>query len=52
MPAFGLAIPRAAFQHCGAHDPSCAYDDRWACPLAPEENRLVAPIEAGELTYH
>jgi uncharacterized protein (DUF1684 family) len=35
-----------------AYNPSCAYDDRWACPLAPEENRLVAPIEAGELTYH
>ncbi|MEV4622114.1 DUF1684 domain-containing protein [Asanoa sp. NPDC049573] len=35
-----------------AYNPSCAYDDRWACPLAPEENRLAAPIEAGELNYH
>ncbi|WP_213450519.1 DUF1684 domain-containing protein [Rhizomonospora bruguierae] len=34
-----------------AYNPSCAYDDRWACPLAPAENRLTAAIEAGELTY-
>lgn len=34
------------------YNPSCAYDDRWACPLAPEENRVDAPIEAGELAYH
>jgi uncharacterized protein (DUF1684 family) len=31
-----------------AYNPSCAYDPSWACPLAPPENRLVAPIEAGE----
>ncbi|GAA4684462.1 DUF1684 domain-containing protein [Phytohabitans rumicis] len=34
-----------------AYNPSCAYSPEWLCPLAPEENRLVAPIEAGELTY-
>jgi uncharacterized protein (DUF1684 family) len=34
------------------YNPSCAYDDRWACPLAPPENHLAAPITAGELTYH
>jgi uncharacterized protein (DUF1684 family) len=34
-----------------AYNPSCAYDDRWACPLAPEENRVAARIEAGERTY-
>jgi uncharacterized protein (DUF1684 family) len=34
-----------------AYNPSCAYDDRWACPLAPPENRLTVPIQAGELTY-
>lgn len=28
--------------------PSCAFDPRWACPLAPPENRLAARIEAGE----
>ena len=35
-----------------AYNPSCAYDDSWACPLAPAENRLAAPIPAGELAYH
>jgi uncharacterized protein (DUF1684 family) len=34
------------------YNPSCAYDDRWACPLAPPENRVEAPIRAGELAYH
>ncbi|WP_433295893.1 DUF1684 domain-containing protein [Actinoplanes sp. CA-030573] len=33
------------------YNPSCAYDDAWLCPLAPPENRVSAPIEAGELTY-
>jgi uncharacterized protein (DUF1684 family) len=34
------------------YNPSCAYDDQWLCPLAPPENRVTAPIRAGELTYH
>jgi uncharacterized protein len=34
-----------------AYNPSCAYHSRWACPLAPSENRLEAPIRAGELVY-
>lgn len=31
-----------------AFQPSCAFDPRWACPLAPPENRLDLPVEAGE----
>jgi uncharacterized protein (DUF1684 family) len=31
-----------------AYHPSCAYDPRWSCPLAPPANRLAASIEAGE----
>jgi uncharacterized protein (DUF1684 family) len=31
-----------------AYNPSCAYDDSWACPLAPPANRLARRIEAGE----
>jgi hypothetical protein len=31
-----------------AFQPSCAFDPRWACPLAPPENRLDVAIEAGE----
>jgi uncharacterized protein len=34
-----------------AYNPSCAYDARWACPLAPLENRVAAPIRAGERAY-
>jgi uncharacterized protein (DUF1684 family) len=34
-----------------AYNPSCAYDPRWACPLAPPENWLDEPVEAGELTF-
>ncbi len=31
-----------------AYNPSCSYDPRWVCPLAPAPNRLQIPIEAGE----
>jgi hypothetical protein len=31
-----------------AYQPSCAFDPRWACPLAPPENRLDIPVPAGE----
>lgn len=31
-----------------AYHPSCTYDPRWSCPLAPEGNRLTAPVAAGE----
>jgi uncharacterized protein (DUF1684 family) len=34
-----------------AYNPSCAYNPRWACPLAPPENRLGVPIRAGEKLY-
>ncbi|TMC30344.1 MAG: DUF1684 domain-containing protein [Chloroflexi bacterium] len=32
-----------------AYHPSCVYDARWVCPLAPLANRLTAAVEAGEL---
>ena len=31
-----------------AYQPSCSYDDHWACPLSPAENRLAVPIRGGE----
>lgn len=31
-----------------AFQPSCAFDSRWACPLAPPENHLDLRVEAGE----
>jgi len=33
-----------------AYNPSCAYDDRWSCPLSPPENRLPFAVDAGERT--
>jgi hypothetical protein len=29
-------------------DPSCRYNPRWECPLAPDGNRIVATVRAGE----
>ncbi|HEV3461684.1 MAG TPA: DUF1684 domain-containing protein [Candidatus Dormibacteraeota bacterium] len=34
-----------------AYNPSCAYDARWACPLAPRENWLPVPVRAGERVF-
>ena len=31
-----------------ATQPSCAFDPRWACPLAPPENRLDIEVRTGE----
>jgi uncharacterized protein (DUF1684 family) len=31
-----------------AYNPSCSYDPRWVCPLAPPGNRLAAAIRGGE----
>lgn len=31
-----------------AFNPSCAYDPRWVCPLAPPANRLALPVRGGE----
>jgi uncharacterized protein (DUF1684 family) len=34
-----------------AYNPSCAYNDRWSCPLPPPENSLPVLIKAGELRF-
>ena len=31
-----------------AYNPSCSYDPRWVCPLAPPGNRLPVPVGGGE----
>ncbi|MBV8302197.1 MAG: DUF1684 domain-containing protein [Candidatus Dormibacteraeota bacterium] len=31
-----------------AYQPSCSYDPRWECPLAPPENRVPLRVKAGE----
>ena len=32
-----------------AYHPSCTYNPRWVCPLAPQENKLDFPVMAGEI---
>ncbi|MEO8610236.1 MAG: DUF1684 domain-containing protein [Chloroflexota bacterium] len=34
-----------------AYNPSCVYNYRWVCPLAPPENRLSFPVYAGEKNF-
>jgi uncharacterized protein (DUF1684 family) len=34
------------------YKPSCAYNPRWHCPLAPRENWVSVALRAGELRYH
>ncbi len=34
-----------------AYNPSCAYNDRWACPLPPRENQISFPVAAGEKIF-
>lgn len=31
-----------------AYHPSCRYNPRWTCPLAPAENTIDVPVSAGE----
>jgi uncharacterized protein (DUF1684 family) len=31
-----------------AYNPSCSYDPRWTCPLAPPPNRLTIAVRLGE----
>ena len=32
-----------------SYHPSCHYDPKWVCPLAPLANRLAVAVDAGEL---
>jgi uncharacterized protein len=44
----GAEDGRLALDFNFAYQPSCSYDGRWACPLAPPANRLDLRVEAGE----
>jgi hypothetical protein len=46
----GMQDGRLVLDFNFAYNPSCSYDDRWACPLCPPPNRLPTPIRAGEQT--
>jgi uncharacterized protein len=49
----GLAIRggEAVLDFNYAYNPSCAYDSRYVCPLAPRENWLPVAVPAGEQVY-
>jgi len=44
----GGAVDRLILDFNYAYNPSCAYDPRWSCPLAPPANWLTGPVRAGE----
>ena len=45
---FDRAARTAVLDFNFAFNPSCSYDPRWACPLAPPGNRLPIPVTSGE----
>jgi len=44
----GIENGRLVLDFNFAYNPSCAYDPKWVCPLAPAQNRLPIPVRAGE----
>ena len=54
MDAFGSrpdasdSAPSLVLDFNMAYHPSCAYDPKWSCPLAPMESRLPVPVPVGE----
>jgi uncharacterized protein len=44
----GLQDGRLVLDFNFAYQPSCSYDPRWTCPLAPPANRLPVAIRSGE----
>ncbi len=34
-----------------AYQPSCHYNPKWVCPLAPPQGKLTFPISVGEKTW-
>jgi uncharacterized protein (DUF1684 family) len=35
-----------------AYNPYCAYNDRYSCPVVPEDNYLTVDVKAGEKIYN
>jgi uncharacterized protein (DUF1684 family) len=44
----GVEDSRLVLDFNFSYQPSCSYDPRWVCPLAPPSNRLPMAVEAGE----
>ena len=49
--AMGYGGGRILIDFNFSYNPSCAYDVRWVCPLAPRENWSAMSIRAGEQKY-
>ena len=47
-PTWASADGRLVLDFNFAYNPSCSYDPRWVCPLAPPGNRLERPVRGGE----
>ncbi len=45
----GRVVSRFVLDFNFAYNPSCAYDEAWACPLPGPDNRLEADITVGEM---
>ncbi len=48
----GTSEERLVLDFNFAYNPSCSYDARWVCPLAPPANRLHIAVRAGERHPH
>ena len=46
-PRWNDAAPSLVLDFNMAYHPSCAYDPKWSCPLAPMESRLPVPVPGG-----
>jgi uncharacterized protein (DUF1684 family) len=44
----GTSAGRLVLDFNFAYQPSCSYDPRWVCPLAPPANRMTVEVRAGE----
>jgi uncharacterized protein (DUF1684 family) len=44
----GMSGHRLVLDFNFAYNPSCSYDSKWVCPLAPPPNRLQIEVRTGE----
>jgi uncharacterized protein (DUF1684 family) len=47
----GAGVDEIVLDFNYAYNPSCAYNDRWVCPLSPPENSLPIAVQAGEKLF-
>lgn len=47
----GASLTEIVLDFNFAYNPSCAYNPRWVCPLAPPDNRLPFAVPAGEMKF-